>query len=72
MDNKEKSMISPSVTDLLQMVDNRYRLVTVTAKRARQLVNKKEILVEGGSYDQPLATAIDEIYEGLVTYETLK
>ena len=32
------SMINPSIVELLNKVDNRYTLVTVTAKRARQLI----------------------------------
>ena len=30
-------MVKPSVQELLKKVDNRYRLVIVTAKRARQI-----------------------------------
>lgn len=69
---EKKTMINPSVTDLLEKVDNRYRLVTVTSRRARQLVEKQEMLEENGNYDKPLATAINEVYDGLITYETIK
>ncbi len=71
MDKKEKSMINPSVTDLLEKVDNRYRLVTVTAKRARQIINNQDFLIETGDRDKPLTSAIDEVNDGLVTYETI-
>ena len=30
-------MVKPAVTDLLKKVDNRYSLVIMTAKRARQI-----------------------------------
>ena len=30
-------MVKPSVTDLLKIVDNRFKLVVATSKRARQL-----------------------------------
>ena len=69
---EKKTMINPSVTDLLEKVDNRYRLVTVTSRRARQLVEKQEMLEEDGNYDKPLATAINEVYDGLITYEMIK
>lgn len=69
---EKKTMINPSVTDLLEKVDNRYRLVTVTSRRARQLVEKQEMLEEDGNYDKPLATAINEVNDGLITYETIK
>ncbi len=68
---EKQTMIEPSVTELLEKVDNPYRLVTVTARRARQLVNKQEILLEDGSYDQPLSTAINEVNEGLITFENI-
>ncbi|MFB0918558.1 MAG: DNA-directed RNA polymerase subunit omega [Clostridiaceae bacterium] len=64
-------MINPSVTDLLEKVDNRYRLVTVTAKRARQIINNQDFLIETGDRDKPLTSAIDEVNDGLVTYETI-
>ncbi len=70
MDTK-KTMINPSIKDLLEKVDNRYRLVTVTSRRARQLVAHQSPLTELGDSDKPLTTAIDEVYEGLITYETL-
>ncbi len=66
---EKQTMIEPSITELLDKVDNPYRLVTVTARRARQLVNKQEMLLEDGSYDQPLSTAINEVNEGLITFE---
>ena len=67
----KRTMISPPVTDLLQKVDNRYRLVTVTAKRARQIVDGQEMLLDGDK-DKPLTTAIDEVNEGFIEYETIK
>lgn len=62
-------MINPPVSDLLKVVDNRYRLVSVTAKRARQIIDHQDLLVEDGNSDKPLTTAIDEVNQGLVTYE---
>lgn len=67
----KKTMINPPVTDLLEKVDNRYRLVTVTARRARQIIDGHEILTKGNP-DKPLTTAIDEVNEGLIEYETVK
>ena len=32
-------MISPSILSLLDKVDNRYSLVVVTSKRARQIID---------------------------------
>ena len=33
-------MVNPSLDDLLKCVDNRYTLVTATAKRARQILEE--------------------------------
>ena len=65
------SMIEPSVTDLLEKVDNRYRLVTVAARRARQILAGAPLLAESDSA-KPLTIAVNEVYAGLITYETIK
>ncbi|ADK14321.1 MULTISPECIES: DNA-directed RNA polymerase subunit omega [Clostridium] len=65
------SMINPSIVDLLKKVDNRYTLVTITAKRARQLIQDSEPLVDVDS-TKPVTIAINEIDQDLITYETVK
>ncbi|WP_333859098.1 DNA-directed RNA polymerase subunit omega [Clostridium sp.] len=65
------SMINPSVVDLLKKVENRYTLVTMTAKRARQLIEGSEALLDIDS-TKPVTIAINEISEGAITYETVK
>lgn len=63
-----KTMINPSVVDLLEKVEDRYSLVIVTSKRARQIIDGAEELVYVAS-KKPLTVAINEVNEGLVTYE---
>lgn len=65
------SMINPSIVDLLKKVDNRYTLVTMTAKRARQLIEGNEALVNVDS-TKPVTVSINEISQGAITYETIK
>ncbi|WP_123054122.1 DNA-directed RNA polymerase subunit omega [Clostridium sp. JN-1] len=65
------SMINPSVVDLLKKVDNRYTLVTITAKRARQIIEGSKPLVNVDSA-KPVTIAINEIYENAITYKTVK
>ena len=58
-------MVVPTVTDLLKKVDNRFKLVVVTSKRARQLAQGAEPLstkLEASS----VTLAADEIAEGKV------
>lgn len=55
----------PSVAELLEKVDNRYMLVVATARRARQIAEGSEVLVE--TDDVALdSIAADEINEGKV------
>lgn len=62
------SMINPSVMDLLNKVDDRYSLVIITSKRARQLIGGRNPLIETKS-KKALTIAINEVNEGEVSYE---
>jgi DNA-directed RNA polymerase subunit omega len=64
-------MINPSIVELLRKVDNRYSLVIVTAKRARQIIQGDEPLIRVNS-NKPLTVAINEVYSGEIVYETIK
>lgn len=65
------TMINPSVIDLLHKVEDRYSLVMVTSKRARQIINGSEPLVKVDS-KKALTIAINEVNEDAVTYESEK
>ncbi|GIM27863.1 DNA-directed RNA polymerase subunit omega [Clostridium polyendosporum] len=65
------SMINPSIVDLLQKVDNRYSLVIVTSKRARQIIDGAEPFVKVDS-NKPLTVSINEVNQELVKYEQIK
>lgn len=64
------SMINPSIVDLLEKVDNRYSLVIITSKRARQIIDGAESYVTVES-NKSLTVAINEVNEGYVEYEQL-
>lgn len=58
-------IIKPTVTDLLKMFDNRYELVIVTSKRARQIAAGSRLLTDVN--EQSFVTlAANEIAEGKV------
>ncbi len=59
-------MVKPTVTDLLHKIDdNRYSLVIMTSKRARQIAEGATILTK--EKDRSVVTlAADEIAEGKV------
>ena len=61
------SMIDPSILDLLEKVDNRYALVVVASKRARQLVAGEKKLIDIDS-NKPVTIAINEINQGKISY----
>ncbi|HMM45039.1 MAG TPA: DNA-directed RNA polymerase subunit omega [Candidatus Macondimonas sp.] len=64
-------MARVTVEDCLSNVDNRFQLVLVAAKRARQLVRGAEPFQEWDN-DKPTVLALREIAHGDVTREILK
>ncbi len=61
-------MIYPSIKSLLEKVDNKYSLVAMTAKRARQLVDGQEPLIHVDSHN-PVTIATNEIAAGFIQSE---
>jgi DNA-directed RNA polymerase subunit omega len=58
-------MARVTVEDCLDKVDNRFQLVLVATKRARQLANGVQPLVEWEN-DKPTIVALREIADGLI------
>jgi len=58
-------IINPTVTDLLKIIDNRFELVIVTAKRARQIA-EGEIPFTSVDEKSVVTLAANEIAEGKV------
>ena len=48
------------------VVQSRYSIVLATAKRARQIVNGSEPLVDDIAGKKPLSIAVEELYEGKI------
>jgi DNA-directed RNA polymerase subunit omega len=63
-------MARVTVEDCLDKVDNRFHLVLVATKRARQLANGVQPLVDWEN-DKPTIVALREIAEGLIGPEIL-
>lgn len=69
-------MLHPSYTDLMKVVNqdveegdtkivnSRYSIVLATAKRARDLIDGSEALVQVKDGEKPLSVAIDELNSG--------
>ncbi len=71
-------MIHPSYVDLMQVVNkgveegetpvinSRYSIVMATAKRARQIVDGDEPLIEEAEGEKPLSIAVEELNQGKI------
>ena len=64
-------MARVTIEDCLEHVDNRFELVLLATKRARQLVNGVEPLVPWEN-DKATVVALREIAEGLITSQTVE
>ena len=59
-----------TIEDCLERIDNRYDLVLLAAKRARQITFGADPLVKENN-DKPTVLALREIADGLVTPENV-
>ena len=62
------AIVNPTIVELSEKVDSRNTLVVEASKRARQLVDGAQPLVDPKDM-KPLKIAIEEINRGLLTYE---
>ena len=58
-------LVEPPVTEILKKVDDRYSLIIMTSKRARQLAAGAKKLTDAED-KSPVTLAVDEIFEGSV------
>ncbi len=63
-------MARVTVEDCLENVNSRFELVLLASKRARQLVNGKEAMVDWEN-DKPTVVALREIGEGKISNKIL-
>lgn len=59
----------PSIDSLLEVIDSKYTLVTLSAKRARKIQDHQNQLIENPQSFKPVGIALEEIQEGKLTYE---
>ena len=57
-------MLYPAMTKLTEHIPNRYMMVNVVARRARQIAQEAEVNGEPRE-EQPVTLAIEEVAEGL-------
>ena len=61
-------LIKPTLESLMTKVDSKYTLVTLAAKRARQLTDGDEPLVDVDT-TKVVSIAMEEIDQGKITYK---
>ena len=61
-------LIKPTLESLMTKVDSKYTLVTLAAKRARQLTDGDKPLVDVDT-TKVVSIAMEEIDQGKITYE---
>ncbi len=57
----------PAIDEICEKVDSRYTLVVASAKRARELIDGAQPLVDPKER-KPVSVAVDEINRGLLVY----
>lgn len=62
------AMINPPIIDLLAKVEDRYSLVVIASKRAREIIDGDDILTNIKS-EKPVTIAVNEINEDKLTFE---
>ena len=61
-------LIKPTLESLMKKVDSKYTLVTLAAKRARELTDGDEPLVDVET-TRVVSIAMEELDQGKITYE---
>ncbi|AFS70887.1 MULTISPECIES: DNA-directed RNA polymerase subunit omega [Exiguobacterium] len=59
-------MLYPSVDELQKKVPSKYTIVTVAAKRARQIQDGKRVKVANPKSYKPVGKALEELFSGEV------
>lgn len=65
-------MLDPSIDQLLTKINSKYTLVTLSARRARQIQDEKIVQIEEPSSATNVGIALEEIYADKLTYISTK
>ncbi|AUJ26736.1 DNA-directed RNA polymerase subunit omega [Virgibacillus dokdonensis] len=57
-------MLDPSIDSLLKKVNSKYSLVTLAARRARQISETKKVLIDNPKSYQYVGMALEEVQAG--------
>ena len=61
-------MLYPSIDKLLTIVDSKYRLVNIVAKRSKEMTKTKYFQMKENEYKSTknIGRALEEVYENLI------
>ncbi|PCK21609.1 DNA-directed RNA polymerase subunit omega [Bacillus pumilus] len=62
-------MLDPSIDSLMNKLDSKYTLVTVSARRAREMQIHQDQQIENTKSYKYVGKALEEIDAGLLTFE---
>ncbi len=63
-------MLYPSIDRLLENINSKYTLVTLSAKRARELQERNDLMVKKTQSEKFVGKALEEINNGLLKAKT--
>ena len=63
------NIVTPSLDELMPKVDSRYTLVTLAAKRTRQMLDEDRPVTAERRSTKDVTNAMEEIFEDKSTYE---
>lgn len=66
------NIVTPSLDELMPKVDSRYTLVTLAAKRTRQMLDEDHPVTAERRSTKDVTNAMEEIFEDKITYERTK
>lgn len=61
-------MLEPSIDKLMQNINSKYTLVTLSARRARQMQATDKYLIEDYDSDKYVGIALEEVNQGKLYY----
>ncbi|WLD95102.1 DNA-directed RNA polymerase subunit omega [Alkalihalobacillus sp. AL-G] len=64
-------MLYPSIDSLMEKLDSKYTLVTVSAKRARVIQQTEQYNIENPRSNKAVGIALEEINSGKLSYKTI-
>jgi len=61
-------MLEPSIDKLMQNINSKYTLVTLSARRARQMQETDKYLIEDYDSEKYVGIALEEVNQGKLYY----